>query len=91
MPRTARNPHFYLHEQELIMVGKYGILTKNKVAPQHVMDMEHLEHRYFYDVMWICHKIGLVPLMRIQQDYNIQLIHQFYFTLVFGESDQVDF
>jgi hypothetical protein len=29
--------------------------------------------------------------MRIQQDYNIQLIHQFYFTLVFGESDQVGF
>ena len=90
-PRTARNPHFHLREQELIMVEKYGILTKNKVAPQHVMDMAHLQHPYFHDALWICKKLGLLPLMMIQQDYNIQLIHQFYSTLVFGQSDRVDF
>jgi hypothetical protein len=76
IPCTTRNPHLYIREQELIMVEKYGIFTKNKVAP-HVMGMAHLENSYFHHSMCIYQNLGLVPLMKIQQDYNIQLIHQF--------------
>jgi hypothetical protein len=92
MPRNASSPHYHRHEQELIMLEKYGILKKNKVAPQHAMDMEHLERNsYFHDALWICERLGLVPLMKIQPNYNIELIQQFYATLVFGTSDSVEF
>jgi hypothetical protein len=74
------------------MVEKYAILIKNNVSPQDVMDMAHLEgHPYFHDALWIYHKLGLVPLMKIQQYYNIELIHKLYSTIVFGESERVDF
>jgi hypothetical protein len=72
------------------MNEKYAML-KTQVAPQHVMCMEHLSDDYFVDALWICKKLGLVPLMTIQQDYSIQLIHQFFSTLLFGQRDTVDF
>jgi hypothetical protein len=53
--------------------------------------MEHLSDDYFADALWICKKLGLLPLMTIQQDYNIQVIQQFFSTLVFGQHDTVDF
>jgi hypothetical protein len=69
LPRTTRSTHFHHREKELIMFEKYGILKKNKVSPQHVMDMEHLSgNNYFHMALMICERLGLVPLMKIQQD-----------------------
>jgi hypothetical protein len=75
---------FHRHEQELIMNEKYANLM-TKVAPQTVMCMVHLSDDYFVDALWICKKLGLIPLMTIQQDYNVQVIQQFFSTLVFGQ------
>jgi hypothetical protein len=72
------------------MNEKYANL-KNKVAPQTVMCMDHLSDDYFADALWICKRLGLVPLMTRQQDYNIQVIQHFFSTLVFGQQDTVDF
>ena len=65
LPRTASSPMFHRREQELIMNEKYAHL-KTKVAPQNVMCMKHLSDDYFADALWICKKLGLVPLMTIQ-------------------------
>ena len=81
---------FHHREQELIMNEKYAHL-KTKVAPQTVMCMKHLSDDYFADALWICKKLGLIPLMTIQQDYNIQVIQQFFSTLVFCQQDTIDF
>jgi hypothetical protein len=72
------------------MNEKYAML-KTQVAPQHVMCMEHLSDDYFVDALWICKKLGLIPLMTIQQDYNVQVIQHFFSTLVFGQHDTIDF
>jgi hypothetical protein len=41
-------------------------------------------------MIWVTEKLGLHPLMELRQDYNIQLIHQFFATVYFGESDDGD-
>ena len=53
--------------------------------------MEWLKHDYFKDAMWICEELGLLPLMQIKEDYNVELVHQFFATLVFGNKPELDF
>ena len=74
LPRTSHSHLFHRMEQELIYREHYGSLTKNEVAPPHVLDFEHLQHLYFSDAMWVCEKLRLFPLMKIQEHYNVQLV-----------------
>ena len=41
--------------------------------------------------MWICEQLGLIPLMQIKEDYNVDLVQQFFATLVFGNKPEIDF
>ena len=44
---------------------------------------------YFNEATWITNKMGLHELMRIQQNYSVQVVHQFFATVVFGDDDVI--
>jgi hypothetical protein len=82
--KNTEASNFHRKEQELIFKEIYAKLTKYKVSPQKTIDFEHIhKHAYFEEALWITEKLGLHPLMKINQDYNIALIHQFFATVVF--------
>jgi hypothetical protein len=86
MPRNTENPQYHRREQQLIKEEYYENLnSKWPVCPQKAPDFAHMrQHAYFKDALWITEKLGLHPLMAIQQDYNIHVVQQFFATLVFG-------
>jgi hypothetical protein len=55
------------------------------------MDFSHFAKHsaYFEEAMWVSCKLGLHPLMKIQEHYNITLVHQFFATLVFGDGEEI--
>ena len=71
----------------------YKKLTKNKVCLMQPINLEHMvearNREYFEDAFWVTEKMGLHPLMKISQPYNIELIHQFFATLVFGNTPDI--
>ena len=89
LPRTSRDPRFWRKEQELIYNEYYNNLSEKKpVCPQKVMDFEHLAKKaYFKDATWITDKMGLHRLMRIRENYSVQVVHQFFATVVFSDDD----
>jgi hypothetical protein len=91
LPRNSRNRCFYRKEQELIMKEFYASLKKYPVCPQTVMDFAHFTKHsaYFGEAVWITRKLGLHPLMKIQEHYNITLVQQFFATLVFGDGEEI--
>ena len=93
MHKTSQLPTFWRTGQEVFMKDIYKKLTKNKVCPMQPINLEHmLEARnkeYFEDAFWVTEKMGLHPLMKISQQYNIELIHQFFATLVFGNTPDI--
>jgi hypothetical protein len=56
-----------------------------------VMDFSHFAKHsaYFGEAMSVSRKLGLHPLMKIQEHYNITLVHQFFATLVFGDGEEI--
>jgi hypothetical protein len=89
-PKNTDVSNFHHKEQELIFMEIYGRLTKYKVCPQKTVDFEHLhKHAYFAEALWITEKLGLHPLMKINQDYNVALVHQFFATVVFGDGEDI--
>jgi hypothetical protein len=92
MTKNTEDNSFHRKEQELIFKEIYARLTKDKVCPQKTIDFGHLQkHAYFEEPLWITGKLGLHTLMKINQDYNIVLVHQFFVTVVFGEGEPFDF
>jgi hypothetical protein len=91
LPRNSRDCYFYWRDQELIMKEFYASLKKWPVCPQIFMDFAHFEkhHAYFEEPVWITRKLGLHPLMKIQENYNITLVQQFFATLVFGDGEEI--
>jgi hypothetical protein len=91
LPRNSRDRCFYRKEQELIMKEFYASLEKYQVCPQTVMDFSHFAKHsaYFGEAVWITRKLGLHPLMKIQEHYNIMLVQQFFATLVFGDGEEI--
>jgi hypothetical protein len=88
--KNTEASNFHRKEQELIYKEIYAKLTKFKVCPQKTIDFEHLhKHAYFEEALWITEKLGLHPLMKINQDYNISLAHQFFATVVFGDGEDI--
>jgi hypothetical protein len=55
------------------------------------MDFSHFAKysAYFAEAVWITRKLGLHPLMKIQEPYNITLVHQLFATLVFGDGEEI--
>jgi hypothetical protein len=56
-----------------------------------VMDFSHFakHNAYFGEAVWVSRKLGLHPLMKIQEHYNITLVHQFFATLVFWDGEEI--
>jgi hypothetical protein len=60
------------------------------MCPQKTIDFGHLKkHAYFEVALWITEKLGLHPLMKINQDYNILLVHQFFATVMFRDEEDI--
>jgi hypothetical protein len=92
LPMTSTNSLFWRREQQVIMKKHYGTLKKYSVAWQHVLDFGHMtKHAYFKEALRVSEKLGVVPLMKIKEDYNIKLVQQFFATLVFGNKNEVEF
>jgi hypothetical protein len=88
--KNTEASNFHRKEQELIFKEIYAKLTKYKVCPQKTIDFDHLhKHAYFEEALWITEKLGLHPLLKINQDYNIALVHQFFATAVFGDGEDI--
>jgi hypothetical protein len=83
LPRNSRDRCFFLKF--------YASLKKYPVCPQTVMDFYHFAKNsaYFGEAVWVSRKLGLHPLMKIQEHYNITLVHQFFATLVFGDGEEI--
>ena len=90
MPRKSVDPRFHRKEQELIFKEFYSTLSKKfLVCSQKYPDFEHMyKHPYYENALWITEKLGLHTLMKIQQNYNVFVVHQFFATLVFGAGDE---
>jgi hypothetical protein len=90
MAKNTKDNSFHRREQELIFKEVYAKMTKDTVCPQNTIDFGHLQkHAYFKEALWITEKLGLHLLMKINQDYNIVLMHQFFATVVFGEGEDI--
>ena len=51
--------------------------------------LEDQNKEYFEDAYWVTEKMGLHPLMRISEKYNIEFVHQFFATVVFGSTPDI--
>jgi hypothetical protein len=55
------------------------------------LDIAALQSRaYFNEMLWVSEKLGLLPLMQLRHDYNVEMIHQFFTTLFIGKSNDID-
>ena len=74
---------FWCAEQEYIYKDVYATLSK-PIRPMSATNLDHLsKQEYWSEAYDILDKLGLLPLMTVQCDYNPQLILQFYATVVF--------
>ena len=89
MPNNSTDGHFWRKEQELIMKEIYANLDpKALVCPQKPLNFDVLAKKtYFADALWVARKIGLEPLITTQQDYDIDMVQQFFATLVLGDEE----
>ena len=51
--------------------------------------LEDQNKEYFEDAYWVTEKMGLHPLMRISEQYNVELVQQFFATVVFGSTPDI--
>ncbi|KAK1698156.1 hypothetical protein QYE76_014853 [Lolium multiflorum] len=89
-PRSNRvgDKRFHNKTQEEIFYEVY-VPFKKGVAPQHAIDTaKRAASRYFEEAYAMCGEFGLYPIMELNKDYDIGLIHQFYATVHF-EQDEV--
>jgi hypothetical protein len=91
LPHNSRDRWFSRKEQDLIMKEFYAYLKKRHVCPPAMLDFAHFETHcaYIEEPIWITHNLGLHPLMKIQEHYNIILVQQFFATLVFGDGEEL--
>ena len=89
MPNNSSNNHFWRKEQELIMTEIYAKLDpKALVCPQKPLNLDELaKKKYFQDAIWVVKKLGLEHLISLQQNYDIEMIQQFYATLELGDKE----
>ena len=89
MPNNSTDGHFWRKEQELIMKEIYANLDpKALVCPQKPLKFEELAKKtYFADAIWVARKIGFEHLISTQQDYDIEMVQQFFATLVLGTEE----
>ncbi|KAK1610252.1 hypothetical protein QYE76_033925 [Lolium multiflorum] len=88
-PRNNRvtDKRFHNKTQEEIFYEVY-VPFKKGVAPQHAIDTAKMAAtRYFEEAYALCGEFGLYPIMELNKDYDIGLIHQFYATVHFEQDE----
>ena len=81
--RTSDHIHFWTKEQELIYFEYYSKLTRFKVCAQKALDFNKLKDDEYSSVAaGIMNKMGLRHLLGVKCNYNVELVQQFYATLV---------
>ena len=87
--RTSSHSYFWTKEQELIYFEFYTKLSKFKVCPQKALDLNKLKVDYFKEADKVVTVMGLHQLMTIKCNYNIELVQQFFATLVLGQEPNI--
>ncbi|KAK1662579.1 hypothetical protein QYE76_050738 [Lolium multiflorum] len=78
---------FWCMEQIYIFKDIYEPMKK--VRPMQAIDVEVLsQNNHFEDAIWVTGRMGLQKLMKVQCDYNPDLIKQFYATLAFKKDEE---
>ena len=59
------------------------------ISPEKYINLEVMENNpvYFGEALEICRRFGLIPIMRLCNNYDEELIIQFYTTVHFGGED----
>ncbi|KAK1681786.1 hypothetical protein QYE76_042634 [Lolium multiflorum] len=92
-PRNNRvtDKRFHNKTQEEIFYEVY-VPFKKGVAPQHAIDTGKMAaSRYFAEAYAMCGEFGLYPIMELNKDYDVGLIHQFYATVHFDSDEAKTF
>ncbi|KAK1629283.1 hypothetical protein QYE76_003598 [Lolium multiflorum] len=80
------DPRFWCMEQIFIFKDIYEPMKK--VRPMQAIDVELLSRNdHFEDAIWVTERMGLHKLMKVQCDFSVPLIKQFYATLAFKKDD----
>ncbi|KAK1618092.1 hypothetical protein QYE76_023609 [Lolium multiflorum] len=78
---------FWCMEQEFIYKDIYEPMKK--VRPMQAINVDLLAvNNHFEDAIWVTGRMGLQDLMKIQCDYSLELVKQFYATLAFRKDDE---
>ena len=84
---NVMDPRFYTNDQELVYNQIYSG-QRNAVVLQHRLNIAHMtspKHvEYFAEAFSMCEEFGLLPIMEVHQDYNEELVAQFYATVHLG-------
>lgn len=90
MPCNSDDPCFWRKEQK-ILHDEY-LKDFKSVVPMQFLEIEKLEKfAYFKEALWVTEKMGLHKLMTTQENYNPDLIQQFYATVTFGTTAEMPF
>ena len=80
------DPRFWCMEQLFIYKDIYE--PKSKVRPMQAIDVDLLsQNDHFEDAIWVTERMGLHKLMKVQCNFSIPLIQQFYATLSIKKDD----
>ena len=80
-------PGFYTNDQEQF-INQIYTGQRNAVVLQHRLNIPHMTspkyQAYFAEAYSMCEEFGLLQIMSEQQDYNEELVGQFYATVHMG-------
>ena len=79
----------FRNEMQVRIVHELSEHNKNRYAKQWTIDLDHWRNNleYFGEALALCEEFDLIKLMSVNCDFDVQLVHQFYATVHFGEDD----
>jgi hypothetical protein len=82
----VEDAHFSNHAQEEVYSRIY-LPLKHKVVNQHHINVAYMckNSEYFGEALAMCEEFGLLPLMQFVQNWDEELVVQFYSTIYFTE------
>ena len=84
---NVANPRFYTDDQERVYDEVY-LSQRNTVVKQHYLKIPHMtcdkNREYFAEAYAMCEEFGMLPIMVAHENYDEELIGQFYATVHVG-------
>jgi len=79
----------FQNEMQVRIVNELFEHHKNRYTKKWTIDLDHWRNNmeYFGEALVLYEEFDLIKLMSINWDFDVQLIHQFYATVYFGEED----